>query len=64
MNAEIASKLNIAKKVKKLGSRQETVLAGVADHLTEEEKSNINITLGKMDRLSNNIKVNLPTNIQ
>ena len=40
MNAKITSNINLAKKLKKLGSRQETVLAGVADLLTEEEKSN------------------------
>ena len=57
MNAKITSNMNLAKKIKKLGSRQETVLAGVADHLTEEEKSNINLTLIKMDQLSNNIEV-------
>ena len=48
---------NLAKKVKKLGSRQETVLAGVAEHFTEEEKSNINLTLSKIDQISNNLKV-------
>ena len=32
-------------------------LAWVADHLTEEEKTNINLTLSKMDQLSNNIRV-------
>ena len=57
MNAKFTSNINLAKKLKKLGSRQETVLAGVADHLTEEEKTNINLTLSKMDQLSNNIKV-------
>ena len=57
MNAKITSNIHLAKKLKKLGSRQETVLAGVAEHLTEEEKSNINLTLSKMDQLSNNIKV-------
>ena len=57
MNAKITSNINLAKKLKKLGSRQETVLAGVADHLTEEEKANFNLTLNKMDQLSNNIKV-------
>ena len=57
MNAKITSNINLAKKLKKLGSRQETVLAGVADHLTEEEKTNINLTLSKMDQLSNNIRV-------
>ena len=56
MNVEITSNKNLAKKLKRLGSRQETVLAGVADHLTEE-KSNFNLTLSKMDHLSNNIKV-------
>ena len=45
MNAKITSNINLAKKIKKLGSRQETVLAGVADHLTEEERTNINLTL-------------------
>ena len=57
MNAKITSNINLAKKLKKLGSRQETVLAGVADQLTEEEKTNINLTLSKMDQLSNNIRV-------
>ena len=57
MNAKITSNINLAKKLKKLISRQETVLAGVADQLTEEEKTNINLTLGKMDQLSNNIRV-------
>ena len=57
MNAKITSNIHLAKKLKKLGSRQETVLAGVADHLTEEEKTNINLTLSKMDQLSNNVRV-------
>ena len=43
--------------MKKLGTRQETVLAGVAKHLTGEEKTNITLTLSKMDQLSNNIRV-------
>ena len=57
MNTQITSNINLAKKLKKLGSRQESVLAGVADHLTEEEKTNINLTLNKMHQLSNNIRV-------
>ena len=57
MNTKITSNINLAKKLRKLGSRQETVLAGVADQLTEEEKTNINLTLSKMDQLSNNIRV-------
>ena len=57
MNTKITSNINLAKKLKKLGSRQETVLAGVADQLTEEEKTNVNLTLSKMDQLSNNIRV-------
>ena len=57
MNAKITSNINLAKKLKKYGSRQETVLVGVADHLTEEEKTNINLTLSKMDQLSNNMRV-------
>ena len=57
MNAKITSNINLAKKLKKLGSRQETVLAGVADHLTEDEKSNINLVLSKIQQLSNNIPV-------
>ena len=57
MNAKFTWNMNLAKKLKKLGSRQETVLAGVAKHLTEEQKSNIDLTLSKMDQLSNNIKV-------
>ena len=57
MNAKITSSINLAKKLKKLGSRQETDLAGVADHLTEDEKSNFNLVLSKMEQLSNNIKV-------
>ena len=57
MNDKITSKRKLAKKIKKLGTRQETVLACVAEHLTEEEKTNINLTLSKMDQLSNNIKV-------
>ena len=57
MNTKITSNINLAKKLKKLGSRQETVLAGVADQLTEEEKTNINLTLSKMDQLLNNIRV-------
>ena len=32
-------------------------MAGVADHLTEEEKTNINLTLSKMDQLYDNIRV-------
>ena len=57
MNTKITSNVYLAKKLKKLGSGQETVLAGVADQLTEEEKTNINLTLSKMDQLSNNIRV-------
>ena len=57
MNAKITSNINLAKKLKKLGSRQETSLAGVADHLTEKEKTNVNITLSKKDLLFNNIRV-------
>ena len=57
MNAKMTSNINLAKKLKKLGSRQGTVLAGVADHLMEEEKTSINLTLNKMDQLSNNIRV-------
>ena len=57
MNAKLTSNINLAKKLKKPGSRRETALAGVADHLTEEEKTNINLTLSKMDQLSNNIRV-------
>ena len=57
MNTKITLNKNLAKKLKELGSRQETVLAGVADHFTEEEKTNINLTLSKMDQLSINIRV-------
>ena len=57
MNAKITSNINLAKKLKKLGSRQKTVLAGIADHLTEEKKTNINFTLSQMDQLSNKIRV-------
>ena len=57
MNAKITSNINLAKKLKKLGSRQETVLDGVADHLTEDEKTNINLVLSKMEQLSNKIEV-------
>ena len=57
MSAKITSNIHLAKKLKKLGSQQVTVLAGVADHLTEEEKSNFNLVLSKMEQLSNNIKV-------
>ena len=57
MNAKFTSNINLAKKLKKLGSRQETVLVGVADHLTEDEKSNFNLVLSKMEQLSNNIEV-------
>ena len=57
MNVKIMSNINLAKKLKKLASRQETVLAGVADHLKEEEKKNINLTLNKVDQFPNNIKV-------
>ena len=57
MKAEATSNLIHAKKLKKLGSRQKTVLAAVADHLIEEEKSNIKLTLSKMDQFSNYIKV-------
>ena len=56
-NAKSTSNINLAKKLKKLGSRQETVLVGVADHFTEEEKKNTNLTVSKMDQLSNNIRV-------
>ena len=51
------SKINLAKKIKKLGTRQETVLVGIAECLTKEEKSNITLTKGKKEQLSNNIKV-------
>ena len=57
MNAKITSNINLAKKLKKLASRQETVLASVADHLTAEEKTNVNLTLNKIDQLSNNFRV-------
>ena len=57
MNAKITSNINLAKRLKNLGSRQETVLAGAADHLMEDEKSNFNLVLSKMEQLSNNIKV-------
>ena len=57
MNAKITSNINLAKKLKKLRSRQETVLASVAEHLTEEENSNFNLALSKIDQLYNNIKV-------
>ena len=57
INAKITSNITLAKKLKKLGSRQQTVLAGVADHLTDEEKTNINLTLNKIHLLSNNIRV-------
>ena len=57
MNAKITSNINLTKRLQKLRSRQETVLAGVADHLTEEEKTTINLILSKRDQLSNNIKV-------
>ena len=57
MNAKLTSNINLAKKLKKLGPRQETVLAAVADHLTEEEKTNFKLTLSKMNQLSNNIRV-------
>ena len=57
MNAKVTSNINLAKKLKKLGSRQETLLAGVADHLTEDEETNINITPNKIHQLSNNIRV-------
>ena len=57
MNAKNTSNIYLAKELKKLGSRQKTVLAGVADRLTEEEKTNINLTLSKMDQHSNNIRV-------
>ena len=56
-NTKITSNINLAKKLRKLGSRQETVLAGVADQLTEEEKTNFNLTLNKMDQLSKSIRV-------
>ena len=64
MSDNLKTNINLAKKIKKLGSRQEAVLAGVADQLTEEEKANITIALGKMDQLSNNIKIedDKPTN--
>ena len=54
MNAKITSNINLAKK---LGSRQETVLAGVADHVTEEEMTYTNLTLNTINQLSNNIRV-------
>ena len=57
MHTKITSNINLVKKLKKLGSRQETVLAGVADHLTEEKKTSIKLTLNKIHQLSNNIRV-------
>ena len=57
MSEIITSSINLAKKIKELGSRQETVLARVAESLTEAEKSNITLIKGKMEQLSNNIKV-------
>ena len=57
MKSKITSNINLAKELTKLGSRQETVLDGVADDLTEEEKTNINLTLNKIEQLSNNIRV-------
>ena len=57
MNAKTTSNINLARKLKKLGSQQEPVLAGVGDHLTVEEKTKNNLTLSPMDQLSNNIKV-------
>ena len=64
MSDNLITNINLAKKIKKLGSCQEAVLAGVADQLTEKEKANITIALGKMDQLSNNIKIedDEPTN--
>ena len=57
MSAKVTSNMNLAKKLKKFGTRQTTVLADVADHLTEEEKTNFNLPESKMDQLSNNIRV-------
>ena len=57
MSDKITSNMKLAKKIKKLETHQETVLAGVADHLTEEEKSNFSLALSKLDQFSNNIKV-------
>ena len=64
MSDNLTTNVNLAKKIKKLGSRQEAVLAGVADQLTEEDKANITIALGKVDQLSINIKIgdDKPTN--
>ena len=56
MNPKNTANINLAKKLMKHGYRQEVVLAGVAEHLTEEEKSYINLTQSKMDQLSNNVK--------
>ena len=57
MSDKITSNIKLAKKIKKLGTRQEIVLPGVPEFLTEEEETNINLTLIKMDQFSNNIKV-------
>ena len=57
LSDKITSNINLAKKIKKLGSRQETDLVGIAECLTKEEKSNIILTIGKMEQLSNNIKI-------
>ena len=64
MSGNLTTNINLARKKKKLRSRQEVVLAGVADQRTEEEKVSITIALGKMDQLSNNIKIedDKPTN--
>ena len=56
MKPKFTTNVNLAKRLMKHGYRQEVVLAGVADYLTEEEKSYINLTLNKMDKLSNNVK--------
>ena len=57
MKAKVTSNINLSKKLRKLGYPQEAILAAVADHLTEAEKTNINLTVSKMDQLSNNITV-------
>ena len=47
MSDKNTTNINLAEKMKKLESRQETVLVGIEECLTEEDKSNITLTIGK-----------------
>lgn len=57
MSENISTNIILARKIKKLGSCQEVVLAGVAEQLTEDEKASITLALGKMDNISRSVRI-------